>query len=78
MTFQTWLSRQKERQDNVGRLARKWADIDLNKRIFARRRKKDEHMRWATILTRHGNTTYIQTFNSAWEEFMQAKAQQAE
>lgn len=75
MTFQNWLASQKERQDNIGQLARKWADIDLNKRIYARRRKNDEHMKWATILTRHNNPSYIRTFNAAWKEFTQVRDQ---
>lgn len=73
MTFQNWLARQKERQDAVGRLARKWADIDLNKRIFSKRRKKDEHMKWATILTRHGSPNQIDSFNAAWQEFTETQ-----
>lgn len=72
MTFQVWLSKQKERQDHIGRLAREWADFDLNKHIYAKRRRKDEHMKWATVLTRYGSQRHVQSFNQAWQEFTQA------
>ena len=77
MTFQSWLSKQKERQDPIGRLARDWADFDLNKHIYAQRRKHDEHMKWATILTRYGTQNHIHSFNQAWDEFTEANAEVA-
>ncbi|MCA9970931.1 MAG: hypothetical protein KC425_11985 [Anaerolineales bacterium] len=73
MNFQTWLNLQKDREDRIGRLARKFADIDLSKHIYSRRRKQDEHLKWATILTRYGNQSHIRSFNQAWEEFQAAE-----
>lgn len=75
MKFKNWLINQKERQDNVGKLARALGDVDPSK--FGRdnrRRKPDEHRRWARIVTRYGTMTHIQAFNKAWLEFTQAKA----
>mgnify|MGYP001205418424 CR=1 FL=1 len=74
MKFKDWLLQQKNREDNVGKLARALADVDP--RRFGRdnrRRKPDEHRRWARIVTRFGTMAHVQAFNQAWREFSQAK-----
>lgn len=78
MTFQSWLNKQTDRDDRIGRLARKFGDIDLSKHIYSRRRKHDEHLKWATILTRYGNQSHIRSFNQAWDEFQQSQEQASE
>ena len=77
MKFKDWLLKQRERNDNVGTLARALADVDPRK--FGRdnrRRKPDEHRRWARIVTRYGTMAHVQAFNQAWDEFTQTRASQ--
>ena len=74
MKFKQWLDKQKDRQDGIGRLARALADIDGKKYPTSRRRRPDEHRKWASIVTRFGTPAHVQSFNKAWREFNQAKA----
>jgi hypothetical protein len=74
MKFQQWLNRQQDREDAIGRLATALADIDAKKYPYSRRRKPDEHRKWATIVTRLGSQVHVRSFNRAWSEFLKAKA----
>lgn len=71
VTFKKWLASQKEREDRVGRLARALADIEP--RALRRRRKKDEHMKWANEVVRRGRPDYVFAFNEAWAEYEEEK-----
>lgn len=73
MKFQQWLDKQKDRQDQIGRLARALADIDVKKYPYSRRRRPDEHRKWASIITRFGSPMDVRSFNKAWQEFLKAK-----
>jgi hypothetical protein len=77
MKFKQWLDKQRDRQDGIGRLARALADIDTKKYPYSRRRRPDEHRKWASIVTRF-TPAHVQSFNKAWREFNQAKAKQQE
>jgi hypothetical protein len=66
-TFQHWLSNQKQRQDSVGKLARAMAEVDYG--YVQKRRKPDEHKKWADIVTRHGEPKHVLAFNQAWREY---------
>ncbi|MCA9874673.1 MAG: hypothetical protein H6659_18105 [Ardenticatenaceae bacterium] len=75
MKFKEWLLKQKERKDSVGTLARALADVDPRKfGRDSRRRKPDEHRRWARIVTRYGTMAHVQAFNQAWREFSKTQA----
>lgn len=77
MTFKHWLAKQKERPDNVGQLACALAEVDPGK--FGRdnrRRKPDEHRRWAKIITRFGTMAHVRAFNQAWREFQKVAAEE--
>ena len=73
MQFQQWLTNQKEREDQIGRLARDMDEIDAKKYPASQRRKADEHRQWASIVTRFGSPAHVRSFNQAWQEFLQAK-----
>ena len=67
ITFRNWLAGQEERQDNVGRLANALDGVKLLK--SSRRRKPDEHLKWANAVVRKGRQEYVQAFNRAWQEY---------
>ena len=67
--FKQWLQDQKEREDSVGRLAQALADKEV--RFYSRRRRRDEHKKWADIVIRHGRREFIPVFNEAWTEYQQ-------
>ena len=71
LTFKNWLFNQKEREDQIGKLARAMATIDYSP--VQRRRKPDEHKKWADIVTRHDQPEYVLFFNRAWQEYQTAK-----
>ncbi len=71
-TFQQWLFNQKQRKDQIGKLARTMAIVDY-KTIRSRRKKLDEHRKWAGIITRHGKPEHVVAFNQAWREYQKAK-----
>lgn len=71
MEFKEWLNEQKERKDRIGKLARAFADREV--KYYSRRRKRDEHRKWADIITRHGTHTHVVSFNRAWREYKKAK-----
>ncbi len=73
-TFQQWLFNQKQRKDQIGKLARAMAAVDY-KTIRSRRRKPDEHRKWAGIITRHGNPEHVFAFNQAWHEYQKETKQ---
>lgn len=73
MKFQQWLDKQKDRQDQIGGLARALDDVDAKKYPYSRRRKADEHRKWASIVTRFGSQAHVRSFNKAWQEFLKAK-----
>ena len=73
MKFQQWLNKQKDRQDQIGGLARALDEIDTQKYPYSQRRKADEHHKWASIVTRFGSQAQVRSFNKAWQEFLQAK-----
>lgn len=72
VSFRDWLQKQKERQDNIGKLARALADKELKFR--SRRRKPDEHRKWASTVTWYGTMAHVRAFNKAWREYLKAKA----
>jgi hypothetical protein len=67
LTFKRWLSNQKERQDQIGKLARAMAEVDHSH--VQTRRKSDEHKKWANIVTRYGEPEHVLAFNRAWREY---------
>lgn len=73
MKFHDWLAKQEERQDAVGRFARAFSDVDPSKYTRSRRRKPDEHFKWARIIVNRGKPGFVYIFNDAWNEFTQAK-----
>ena len=73
MTFRTWLERQKERKDNIGRLARLMDGKELRKRS-SRRRKPDEHRRWVRTIVQFESQAVVHTFNEAWQEYQKVTA----
>jgi hypothetical protein len=73
MKFQQWLRKQQDRQDQIGRLARALADVDIKQYPYSRRRRPDEHRKWASIITRFGSQMHVRSFNKAWQEFLKAK-----
>lgn len=73
MKFQQWLDKQRDRDDQIGRLARALADVDVKKYPYSRRRRPDEHRKWASIITRFGSQRHVRSFNKAWQEFLKAK-----
>ncbi len=73
MQFQQWLNQQKDRQDQVGGLARALDEVDAMKYPYSQRRKADEHRKWASIVTRFGSPAHVRSFNLAWQEFLQAR-----
>ena len=70
-TFQSWLSRQDHRQDDVGKLARFLADRGDN--YTPGRRRTDEHKKWADIISWQGKPEYMVSFNQAWREYEASK-----
>lgn len=73
MDFRSWLDNQSQRKDQIGRLARFMVDKELKFRR-SRRRKPDEHRRWASTITYYGDITLVRSFNKAWQEYQNAKA----
>lgn len=71
LTFKNWLANQKEREDQIGKLARAMTDVDYS--YIKKRRKPDEHKKWADIITRHGKPEHVLIFNRAWREYQTAK-----
>ena len=72
MRFREWLKQQRDRKDRIGRFARALGDRDVKR--YSRRRKPDEHRKWANIVVRYGTRAHRQAFNDAWREFQKAKA----
>jgi hypothetical protein len=71
MKFAEWLNDQQSRQDPIGELARTpgmWSGGDATSR-----RKPDEHKVWADIVIRSARPGHIAVFNTAWQEFLQAR-----
>lgn len=77
MKFQEWLNKQKDRQDAIGRLAQALHDVDAKQYPYSRRRRPDEHRKWASIVTRFGSQAHVRSFNKAWQEFLKAKKRAA-
>ena len=73
MNFQQWLRKQQDRQDQIGRLAKALADVDVKNYPYSRRGRPDEHRRWARIVTHFGSQAHVRSFNRAWQEFLKAK-----
>ena len=71
MKFAEWLNAQQSRQDPVGDLAR--ASGMRNGDDAITRRKPDEHKLWADIVIKSARPGHIAVFNTAWQEFLQAK-----
>lgn len=71
LRFEDWLSKQQERSDEIGDLARIPAMQDIAQQ--ASRRKPDEHKNWADIVIRIAEPWHIAVFNEAWQEFLLAK-----
>lgn len=67
LTFNSWLFNQKDRQDQIGKLARFLNRLDH--RPVQQRGRSDEHKKWANIITRHGEPEHIRAFNLAWHEY---------
>jgi hypothetical protein len=67
LTFKRWLFNQKDRQDEIGKLARAMLKVDFS--YVRSKRKRDEHKQWAGIVTRHGKQEHIFAFNRAWNEY---------
>lgn len=70
-TFQSWLNKQEQRRDQVGRLAR--LVVNANYKYVERKRKRDEHKKWASIITKIGEQEHIFAFNTAWQEYTEEK-----
>jgi hypothetical protein len=71
LTFKRWLFNQKERKDQIGKLALAMEKVDYS--YIKPRRKPDEHKKWAKIVTRHGRPEHVPAFNRAWREYLTAK-----
>ena len=68
MDFKAWMTKQTEREDNIGRLARFIIDKEIKYR--SGRRKPNEHRKWASTITYHAkDMTLIHAFNQAWQEY---------
>lgn len=68
MNFKAWLDEQKQREDNIGRLARFLVDKEVKYR--SGRRKPNEHRKWASTITYYAkDMTIIHAFNQAWSEY---------
>lgn len=72
MNFRGWLQKQIDREDRIGQLARFLADKEV--KFSSRRRKPDEHRKWASTVTWYGNLAAVKAFNEAWEEYQEAQA----
>jgi len=70
LTFRSWLFKQTERQDQIGKLARAMAKLDASQ--VQLQQKRDEHKKWANIVTRHGKPEHVLAFNQAWREYQLA------
>ena len=70
LTFKRWLFNQNERQDQIGKLARAMASLDS--KYVQLQQKRDEHKKWANIVTRHGKPEHVIAFNQAWREYQVA------
>ena len=71
MKFAEWLHAQQSRQDPVGDLAR--APGMWHGGAAIPRRKPDEHKLWADTVIKSARPGHIAVFNTAWQEFLQAK-----
>jgi|CXWK01.1.fsa_nt_gi hypothetical protein len=71
LKFETWLSDQQARDDEIGALAR-------TPRIQAyeakpSKRSNDEHREWADIVIAIADRQNVPVFNEAWREFVAAR-----
>jgi hypothetical protein len=71
MKFAEWLNAQQSRQDSIGELARTPGMHNDSSAIPAR--KADEHKLWANIVIKSARPGHIAVFNTAWQEFLQAR-----
>ncbi|MCB8943268.1 MAG: hypothetical protein H6658_05895 [Ardenticatenaceae bacterium] len=69
--FEEWLASQQTREDEIGYLARVLAVQEIKER--SSRRKPDEHRYWVDAVTRIEEPGHVRAFNSAWQEYLEAR-----
>ena len=73
LKFEAWLTAQHERQDFIGVFARGLKVERLNEKL--KKGKSNEHSTWVNIVLEMQQMEYVTTFNIAWQEFLQARAE---
>lgn len=71
LKFETWLSNQRSRDDEIGALAR--APKMQAYEAKPSKRGNDEHREWVDIVVATADARNVPVFNEAWREFVAAR-----